>query len=81
MTIRSVNDLPEGAYILDCRPLGGPKLLRIDPSTLSREQRRSVCSGTKLFSDQVPDLEHPDYQLKHKEGDDYEVVPRNSLRR
>lgn len=85
MTIRTINDLPKGAYILDCRPLGDPKILRVDPSTLSREKRRRICSGMALFSkelgEQAADLEHSDYKLEHKEGDDYEVVPRDHLLR
>lgn len=78
MNVRVVNDIPNGAYILDCRPIGWAKILRVDPSTLTQEERIRICKGVSTFSTKILDLEHPEYQLMHIEGDDYEIVPRNS---
>lgn len=44
-----VGSLPPGSYLLDCSPIGRPKLLSVDPARLTPEQRRRICEGTSTF--------------------------------
>lgn len=47
---KNVTKLPPGTYLLDCSPLAGPKLLKVNPATLTPEQRMDICSGIQTFA-------------------------------
>ena len=62
-----INTLPPGSYVLDCSPYGPPKLLQVDPATLTQEQRISICKGISTF--QI----HKELELKHFGNNQYEI--------
>lgn len=46
---KNVTKLPPGTYLLDCSPLAGPKLLKVNPATLTPAQRMDICSGIQTY--------------------------------
>lgn len=66
------SQLPPGAYVLDCRPYGPPKLLSVDPATLSKDQRMSICTGISTYS------LHEELSLVVLPNDELNIIPLDS---
>lgn len=63
-----VGTLPPNTYVLDCSPYGPPKILQVDPSILTPEERKMICIGISTFS------LHKEFALKATPDGNFNVI-------